>query len=286
MWLRIWTQAKKTTKTAGSPDYKSSTLTTWPCCLLDWGSGFRNIHTIDLHFKLTKCNYTKHCPWVQLHPPLPPPPLPNPLSLFLFYFFFLSPPNVCTLLQQNCLLHRLALLCLSFYQFCHCFFTTLIFLSVSLFLSCFPPFKGNGKGRKELQLLASQLNKDKKTFLESLHKIKSEKDCIRKVQRERPPVGSCLVEYTESTVHKTSARKSLTSHFQKERTAVTSAEYSFTRYASINPTKDSNKEMRDGYSEVGTSRKHLCLQRFPNVEDKEDFRLFVEGLFRQKFEAK
>lgn len=211
---------------------------------------------------------------------------PTLFPYFYFIFFFSPPPNVCTLLQQNCLLHRLAVLCVSFYQFCHCFFTTLIFLSVSLFLSCFPPFKGNGKGRKELQLLASQLNKDKKTFLESLHKIKSEKDCIRKVQRERPPVGSCLVEYTESTVHKTSARKSLTSHFQKERTAVTSAEYSFTRYASINPTKDSNKEMRDGYSEVGTSRKHLCLRCFPNVEDKEDFRLFVEGLFRQKFEAK
>ena len=121
--------------------------------------------------------------------------------------------------------------------------------------------------------------------MESLHNIKSEKECYRKVQRARHPVDSCLLEYTESTVHKTSARSS-TSDFQKERTVVTSAEYSFTRYASINPTKDSNKEMRDGYSEVGTSRKHLCLQCFPNVEDKEDFRLFVEGLFRQKFEAK
>lgn len=120
--------------------------------------------------------------------------------------------------------------------------------------------------------------------MESLHNIKSQQECNRKVQRARPPVDSCLVEYTESTVHKTSARKSLTSDFQKERTAVTSAEID--RYASVSQTKDSNKEMTDDYSEVGTSRKHLCLQCFPNVEDKEDFRLFVEGLFRQNFEAK
>lgn len=155
-----------------------------------------------------------------------------------------------------------------------------------MFSPCFLPIKDNGKDRRELQLLASQLNKDKKTFLESLHKIKSQKECNRKVQRARPPVDSCLVEDTESTVHKTSARKSLTNDFQAERAAVTSAEYSFTRYASVSQTKDSNKEMRDGYSEVRTSRKHLCLQCFPNVEDKEDFRLFVEGLFRQNFEAK
>ena len=153
-----------------------------------------------------------------------------------------------------------------------------------MFLPYFFPIKGNGKGRKELQLLASQLNKDKKTFLESLHNIKSQQECNRKVQRARPPVDSCLVEYTESTVHKTSARKSLTNDFQKERTAVTSAEID--RYASVSKTKDLNKEMIDDYSEVGTSRKHLCLQCFPNVEDKEDFRLFVEGLFRQNFEAK
>ena len=159
-------------------------------------------------------------------------------------------------------------------------------MSVLLFLPCFSPIKGNGEGRKELQLLASQLNKNKKTFLESLHNIKSEKECNRKVQRARPPVDSCLVEYTESTVHKTSARKSLTSDLQTERAAVTSVEYSLTRYASVSQTKDSNKETRDDYSEVGTSRKHLCLQCFPNVEDKEDFRIFVEGLFRQNFEAK
>ena len=148
-------------------------------------------------------------------------------------------------------------------------------------MPCFFPIKGNGKGRKELQLLASQLNKDKKTFLESLHNIKSHQECNRKVQKGRPPVDSCLVEYTESTVQKTSASKSLASDFQKERTAVTSAVY-----ASVSQTKDSDKEMTDDYSEVGTSRKHLCLQCFPNVEDKEDFRLFVEGLFRQNFEAK
>lgn len=132
--------------------------------------------------------------------------------------------------------------------------------------------------------MASQLNKDKKTFLESLHNIKSQQECNRKVQKGRPPVDSCLVEYTESTGQKTSARKSLTSDFQKERTAVISAEID--RYASVSQTKDSNKEMTDDYSEVGTSRKHICLQCFPNVEDKEDFRLFVEGLFRQNFEAK
>ena len=119
--------------------------------------------------------------------------------------------------------------------------------------------------------------------MESLHNIKSEKECYRKVQRARHPVDSCLLEYTESTVHKTSARSS-TSDFQKERTVVTSAEID--RYASVSQTKDSDKEMTDDYSEVGTSRKHLCLQCFPNVEDKEDFRLFVEGLFRHNFEAK
>lgn len=120
--------------------------------------------------------------------------------------------------------------------------------------------------------------------MESLHNIKNQQECNRKVQKARPPVDSCLVEYTESTVHKTSARKSLTNDFQKERTAVTSAEID--RYASVSKTKDLNKEMIDDYSEVGTARKHLCLQCFPNVEDKEDFGLFVEGLFRQNFEAK
>lgn len=122
--------------------------------------------------------------------------------------------------------------------------------------------------------------------MESLHNIKSQQECNRKVQRARPPVDSCLVEYTECTVRKTSARKSLTSDLQTERTAVTFSEDSCTRYASVSQTKDSNKETRDDYNEVGTFRKHLCLQCFPNVEDKEDFRHFVESLFRQNLEAK
>ena len=40
------------------------------------------------------------------------------------------------------------------------------------FVRCFVNL-GSGKGKKELQTLASQLNKQKKVFLESVHNLKN-----------------------------------------------------------------------------------------------------------------
>lgn len=171
MWPRIWTWKKKRTNAASGQDrtWTWGLRITSPAllplgCLLEWGSGFRNISHHWFTFqtdKIYKC--TKHCPWVQLHPPVPPPPPPRPHPSSLI--FFSPPPKVCTLLQQNCLLPRLALLCLSFYQFYHCFFTILLFfLSVLLFLPCFLPSKVMGKGEKSFNYWQANWTRAKRHF--------------------------------------------------------------------------------------------------------------------------
>ena len=143
---------------------------------------------------------------------------------------------------------------------------------------------GNGKGKKELQSLASQLNKGKKTFLESLHNIKSQPDCKRKVDKTVSPVDN-----TESTLDNDS-QGGLSNDCLTEKTAVASLKQSFTRYSTDDPKGGASMEENDGndcfelsyktHPCFGTSEMHLCLRCFPNVEDREEFRPFVEELFK------
>ena len=98
---------------------------------------------------------------------------------------------------------------------------------------------GSGKGKTELQSIASQLNRDKKVFLESLRDIRSNSECSSKKMHSNS---------TDSTVNKTFP----TSHSSAERTP---------------------KEHSKGHS-------NLCLRCFPSVEDKTEFKSFVEELFK------
>lgn len=99
---------------------------------------------------------------------------------------------------------------------------------------------GSGKGKTELQSIASQLNRDKKVFLESLRNIRSNSECSSKKMHSNSTA--------DSTVNKTFP----TSHSSAERTP---------------------KEHSKGHS-------NLCLRCFPSVEDKTEFKSFVEELFK------
>ena len=137
---------------------------------------------------------------------------------------------------------------------------------------------GSGKGKKELQSIASQLSRDKKVFLESLHNIKSNSECSSKRHSNS----------TDSTVNKTFEGVISTSDSSTER-----------------PPKEHSKEsrhltvVRNNKASVGendvkgcfvnfmakdvhsaNSRSHLCLQCFPSIEDKIEFKSFVEELFK------
>ena len=141
---------------------------------------------------------------------------------------------------------------------------------------------GIGRGKKELQSLASHLNKEKKAFLESLHNVKSEHECSSRIKGTVDPVECCTDDSTKSRGDKTSED-------------VTSASDSAAKIATkldltVNPNQSANVEESKGQDcsadSIGVrraiaSRTHLCLQCFPNVDDKEEFRLFVEELFKE-----
>ena len=137
---------------------------------------------------------------------------------------------------------------------------------------------GSGKGKKELQSIASQLNRDKKVFLESLHNIRSNSDCSSKMHSTG----------TDSTVNKTFEGVISTSDSFTKRPPKEHAKES--RYLTVvhndsasvggNDVKGCfvNFMAKDVHS--ANSRSHLCLQCFPNVEDKAEFKSFVEELFK------
>ena len=126
--------------------------------------------------------------------------------------------------------------------------------------------------------------------MESLHNIKSQPNCKEQINRTVPPVECCVVENTESTVGKASRHGPSTNDCSTERRAVASSKRSFTRYSTDTQKEGANMDESDGndcfemsnktHSRFETSKMHLCLQCFPNVEDKEEFRLFVEELFK------
>ncbi|KAL9983574.1 hypothetical protein ACROYT_G005769 [Oculina patagonica] len=145
--------------------------------------------------------------------------------------------------------------------------------------------KGSGKGKKELQSLASQLNREKKMFLESLHNIKSHAECGNKIPRMVAPDVYCIADNTVSTVNKAFEDVTLTRDSSTERTSMKSSkELPFT-VVQLEKTAhvEENDSQQSGGNLMGKgphSGLHLCLQCFPSVEDKETFRLFVEELFK------
>jgi len=134
---------------------------------------------------------------------------------------------------------------------------------------------GSGEGKKELQSLASQLNKDKKVFLESIHNIKSHSECGRKFKTDLKAsktfegVISSSGCFTERTVKESSKESSCNTLIQNDKTTVGENDVQGCFANSM-----ANKFVHSGYS-----RPDLCLQCFPNVEDKEEFKLFIEELF-------
>ena len=131
---------------------------------------------------------------------------------------------------------------------------------------------GSGEGKKELQSLACQLNKDKKVFLESIHNIKSHSECGRKFKTDFKAsktfegVISSSGCFTERTLKESSKESSCNTLVQNDKTTV-----------GENDVQGANSMANNVHS--GYSRSHLCLQCFPNVEDKEEFKSFVEELF-------
>ena len=148
----------------------------------------------------------------------------------------------------------------------------------SFFISFF--MLGSGKGKKELQSLASKLNKEKKVFMESLHNIKSQPECSNKIKKTVPPVVCFIVDNIEKRVGETSEDVTPTSDGSTE----------ITSKPTINPNHDTNGEENDQQdcsaksieldSCSETSTMHLCLHCLPNVDDKEEFRLVLERLFK------
>lgn len=133
---------------------------------------------------------------------------------------------------------------------------------------------GSGEGKKELQSLASQLNKDKKVFLESIHNIKSHSECGRKFKTDLKAsktfegVISSSDCFTERTLKESSKEPSCNTLVQNDKTTVGENDVQGCFANSI------ANNVHSGYS-----GSHLCLQCFPNVEDKEEFKSFVEELF-------
>ena len=141
---------------------------------------------------------------------------------------------------------------------------------------------GSGKGKKELQSIASQLNKEKKVFLESLHNIKSHSECSSNIRRTVARGECCIDDNTDSTEGVTSASNS-----SVERTSMQSPKQSLFLTAQQNATVEENDAKDSHFVNFvgkqlcfGNTRSHFCLRCFPTVEDKEEFRSFVEELFK------
>ena len=137
---------------------------------------------------------------------------------------------------------------------------------------------GSGKEKKELQSIAIQLNKDKKVFLERLHNITSNSECSSKMNSNS----------TDSTVSKTLKGVISTKDKFTERTPKEHSKESLYLTVLHNDSASVGKHdvhgcvvnfmAKDVHS--ANFRSHLCLQCFPNVEDKAEFKSFVEELFK------
>lgn len=135
--------------------------------------------------------------------------------------------------------------------------------------------KGNGNGKKELQSLASNLNKQKKAFLESLHNLKNLPECCNKMQTTFVPSGHCGADNEDSTTAMTLRivpSKLSPEHF----------------ISSQSQSRQLETDGEQGYlnnfpwasclvNEI--QRTHLCLNCFPKLEAREEFQFFVENLF-------
>ena len=120
------------------------------------------------------------------------------------------------------------------------------------FVRCFVNL-GSGKGKKELQTLASQLNKQKKVFLESVHDLKNHPDRSNTVQMVMNSTGQCLAgnEEWETSEASVSVRDLADSQKQSQQ-------------GDQNCGQDTmNNSPWTSYSCFDNYRTHLCLQCFP-----------------------
>ena len=96
--------------------------------------------------------------------------------------------------------------------------------------------------------------------MEGLHNIKSNSECGNKRLRTVALDECCIADNTVST--RDSSTESSTFNVDEHDT-----QGHFINFMGKN-------------SHSGNSESHFCLHCFPNVEDKEAFRLFVEELFK------
>ena len=137
---------------------------------------------------------------------------------------------------------------------------------------------GSGKAKKELQSIASQLNRDKKVFLESLHNITSNSECSSKIHSDsRDLTENKTLEWVISTNDKFTERTP--KKLSKESTYL-AVVHNNSASVGKNDVQGCfvNYMAKDVHST--NSRSHFCLQCFPNVEDKAEFKSFVEELFK------
>ena len=137
------------------------------------------------------------------------------------------------------------------------------------FVRCFVNL-GSGKGKKELQTLASQLNKQKKVFLESVHNLKNHPHRSNTVQMVMNSTGPCFAGNEEWETSEASVSVRDLANSQKQ-----------SQQGDQNCGQDTmNNSPWTSYSCFDNYRTHLCLQCFPKLEDREEFQLFVEKLFK------
>ena len=134
---------------------------------------------------------------------------------------------------------------------------------------------GNGNGKKELQSLASNLNKKKKAFLESLHNLKNLPECCNKMQTTFVPSGHCGADNEESTAMTLRSVPSKLSpgHFISSQSQSRQPETDGEQQDYLNNFPWASCLVNE------IQRTHLCLNCFPKLEAREEFQFFVENLF-------
>lgn len=122
--------------------------------------------------------------------------------------------------------------------------------------------------------MAAQLNKQKKAFLDNLHSIKSYSECSGKEKRS-----------PASKQHLPGDKTEITRDSSRERTLDTVCKQSDTsdekQIALVQGSTPHFKNIVAGQSRIGDSRSHFCLCCFPDVDDKEEFKSYVEELFNE-----
>lgn len=122
--------------------------------------------------------------------------------------------------------------------------------------------------------------------MESLHNIKTHHpECHNKLKRTVLPDGNCVADDTESKPDKEFEAVTLPIDVSSETTSKLLLRYVTAKQGQIasvekNDGPDLQLNSLESRLCLRSTRMHLCLLCFPNVQDKEKFRDFVEELFK------